>query len=109
MAQARQAFAQCLVGNGECDAHVAVAARPKGYSRYHCCIARDKEVAREIERAAAGPRDIDERIERTLRDERQHSGIAEHVCNEIAAAPKGIAEKPCALLIARKRGLPRFL
>src|SRR2546425_9403247 len=108
-AQSSQPFAQLRVGNGESNAHVAVATRPECYTRHHGGAAARQQVAREFERAQPGRSYIDEGVKGALGDGRQQAGISEHIDHDVAPPHIGVAKIPCARLIAVERGLARLL
>src|SRR5215218_5998111 len=82
-ADAVQSDPQVLVAGREGDPDEAVAARPEGdarHGRYRLC---HKQVFAEGQRVHSGPADVDERIERAARHDRQKTGPTEELNDDV--------------------------
>src|SRR5207237_420426 len=72
-------------------------------------LALEQETLRKIERAQARARDVDQSVERALRNHRQQSGLAEDLDQDVAATAEEVAELRHAVLGPRQRRLARLL
>src|SRR3984893_10441949 len=107
--QSLKTCSQVVLDNGKGDAHIAIAARSESDPRHDRGVATRQKIAREIEGAAPGRTDIDERVEGSFRNDRQQLRVSEYIDDNVATAPITVAKGLDDRLIAVEGGFCRLL